>query len=116
MPCQKTELSVYCKNSLVVFFFFVCQEGAADLQVTVGWRVVDLQVGVVGRGQLEAVFEPNHRGSGVSLHLTADVGRVSLPREHRHRAHDLRSVCSNTQGSKDGTHQNRRVWNNLLVI
>ncbi|TNN79177.1 hypothetical protein EYF80_010625 [Liparis tanakae] len=49
------------KNGLMVAM--VCQKDAADLQVGDGWCAVDLHVGGVGRGQLEAISKPKHRGS-----------------------------------------------------
>lgn len=62
---------------------------AAHLKVADRWCVIDLHISAVGSGQLEAVSEPNHRGSGMSLHLTTDVGRVSLPCIYCHRTQDL---------------------------
>ena len=79
-----------------------CEYGAADLQVADSRRAVDPHVGGVGRGHLGAVFEPKHWGSGVSVHLAADVGWVSLPRVHRHGTQDLWSICRSTQRGKDG--------------
>lgn len=73
------------------------------LQVADGGRVVDPDVGAVGRRQREAVPEPDHRGAGVGLHLAADVGRVPLPRVDRHRAEHLGSVCSDTRREKQST-------------
>lgn len=65
---------------------------ATHLEVADGRCVIDLHISGVGSGQLEAVSEPNHRGAGMSFHLTADVGRVSLPRIHRHHPQDLWSI------------------------
>lgn len=59
--------------------------GATDLQKADGWCVVYHHAGGVGGGQLEAVSEPNHRGSGVSLHFTAYIGWVPLPCVHSYR-------------------------------
>lgn len=99
---------------------FECQEGAADLQVTGGGCVVDLYVGAVGNGQLEAVSEPKHRGSRVSLHPTADVGRVPLPRVHGHGTPHLWSICSNTPGEErrgeTSIQASLAVFKNLLAI
>lgn len=64
------------------------------LQVAGGRRVVDLDVGAVGRRKRQAVPEPQNRGAGVGFHLAADVGRVPLPRVDHHRAQNLGSVCS----------------------
>lgn len=79
----------------------MCQYGATDLQVADGRCGVDLQVGEVGGGHREAISVPNHCGSGVSLHLAADVGRVPLPRVPRHVTLELRSICrQHTRGGK----------------
>lgn len=78
--------------------------GAADLEKADGWRVVYHHAGGVGSGQLEAISEPNNRGSGVSLHFTADVGWVPLPCVHCHWSQDLWSNCNNTE-QEDGEHQ-----------
>lgn len=68
--------------------------GPGHLQVAGGRRVVDLDVGAVGRRQRQAIPEPQNRGAGVGFHLAADVGRVPLPRVDHHRAQNLGSICS----------------------
>lgn len=117
MPCQNCNFQCLANTQShcviltpVLLYASIKMAGAADLQVADGWRIVDLDVGGVGSGQLEAVSEPNHRGSGVSFDLTADVGWVSLPCVHCHCTENLWSICSNTQGSEDGKHHTRPVW------
>lgn len=100
-------------NRSILFIAATGLKGAADLQVAGGGCVVDLHVGVVGRGQLDVFSEPKHRGAGVSLHLAADVCGVALPGVHHHVTQDLWSICGRTQGNKDASHLNRRVWDKI---
>lgn len=66
---------------------------SANLEVAVALLAVELHIGGVDRGYLETVSEPGDGSPGVGLHLAADIGRVSLPRVHRHHSENFRRVC-----------------------
>lgn len=104
MPCNfqcLTKIKSLCVwSTLMSFYVSIKMVGAADLQIADGWRVVYCYAGGVGHGQLDAISEPNHGSSWVSLHLTADVGWVPLPRVHCHCTQDLWSNCINRKGMK----------------
>lgn len=74
--------------------------GPNHLQVAGGGCVVDLDVGAVGRWQRQAVPEPQHRGTGVGFHLTANVGGVPLPCVDHYRAKHLGNICGRAKKKK----------------